>query len=252
MKKILLTSGDSFTDKNWTSEMHPDYDTSYPKWPEILADKLGMENVNLGKGGSGNEYIYTSLLEYITNPKNSIDDIGLVVPAWSQIQRKDYQQGQSGRWVNTRIDPHGDAYSLSNRSLKFYLSFQILCERYNINYHQVQMINFHHDLINGLSYGHGKVSRDFSLRNKRIIYPYDKIKDTNRVLQCILEYEKRINTDKFIGWPIAEELGGFTLCSNGSPIFMKHDRSAKVSEYDAHPNKKGHEMIAEYIYDRLG
>ena len=37
MKKTLLVSGDSYTDPNWLSEFHPELDTSWPKWPEILA-----------------------------------------------------------------------------------------------------------------------------------------------------------------------------------------------------------------------
>jgi len=26
----------------------------------------------------------------------------------------------------------------------------------------------------------------------------------------------------------------------------------QISEMDTHPNKKGHELIAEFLYDRLG
>jgi len=42
MKKILLVSGDSFSDKNFSTMIHPELDTSWPKWPELLADKLNM------------------------------------------------------------------------------------------------------------------------------------------------------------------------------------------------------------------
>ena len=252
MKKTLLVSGDSYTDQDWLSEFHPELDTSWPKWPEILAKKLNMNCVNLGKAGAGNEYIYSSLLDYISNPLISKDSIGLVIAGWSQIQRKDYQQGQYGRWTNLRNDPHGDAFSLANKSLKFYLSFQYLCEKFNLNYYQVQMINFHSDLLGGLKYGHGMIYDNPSLNNKVIEYQYDKEKDEKRVLKCILSYDKKINTDKFIGWPIAGELGGFTLCSQATPIFDRNDKSVKVSDLDDHPNAKGQLKIAEYIHDRLG
>jgi hypothetical protein len=252
MKKTLLVSGDSYTDQDWLSEFHPELDTSWPKWPEILAKKLNMNCVNLGKAGAGNEYIYSSLLDYISNPLMSKDSIGLVIAGWSQIQRKDYQQGQYGRWTNLRNDPHGDAFSLANKSLKFYLSFQYLCEKFNLNYYQVQMINFHSDLLGGLKYGHGMIYDNPSLNNKVIEYQYDKEKDKKRVLKCILSYDKKINTDKFIGWPIAWELGGFTLCSQATPIFDRNDKSVKVSDLDDHPNAKGQLKIAEYIHDRLG
>ena len=132
MRKILLVSGCSNTNKDFVSAIYPDLDTSWPKWPELLAEKLDMDCVNLGKSGSGNEYIYRSLLNYIT--RNDTSNIGLVIPAWSQCQRKDYQQGNLGRFTNIRIDPNGDVFSWMRKSLDNYLSFQILCERYNLPY----------------------------------------------------------------------------------------------------------------------
>ena len=147
MKKILLVSGDSFTDPEWWSEFHPELEVDWPKWPEILAKKLDMDCVNLGKSGAGQEFIYTSLLEYITNPQKDISRIGLVIPAWSQCQRKDFQRGWGGRWTNRRLDVDGDIFSWINRSLKYMLSFQILCERYNLPYKQTQMINLFTDVL---------------------------------------------------------------------------------------------------------
>ena len=90
MKKILLVSGCSNTEKDFYSDIHTELDCSWPKWPEILAKKLDMDCINLAKSGMGNEYIYTTLLRYITT--NDRDKIGLVIPAWTQNQRKDYQQ----------------------------------------------------------------------------------------------------------------------------------------------------------------
>ena len=63
MKKILLASGCSMTDSNYVSETNPEIDCSWPKWPELIAKKLDMECINLGRNGAGNEYIYSSLLE---------------------------------------------------------------------------------------------------------------------------------------------------------------------------------------------
>ena len=115
MRKILLVSGCSNTDKDFYSELHPDMDCSWPKWPELLAKKLDMDCVNLAKSGAGNEYIYRSLLNYIT--RNDTSNIGLVIPAWSQCNRKDYQEGNLGRYTNARVDPNGDVFSWARRSL---------------------------------------------------------------------------------------------------------------------------------------
>ena len=97
MKKILLASGCSFTDENFESAVHPEMICEWPKWPELLAKKLDMDYVNLGQNGGGNEYIYSSLLEQILKTEDK-SQIGLVIPAWTQCQRKDYQQGYEGTW----------------------------------------------------------------------------------------------------------------------------------------------------------
>ena len=105
-KKILLVSGCSMTDKNFVSGTNPEMDCSWPKWPELLAKKLDMDCINLGQNGAGNEYIYSSLLEKILEKK---DQIGLVMPAWSQCQRKDYQEWN--KWKQKRFEPDGDVFS---------------------------------------------------------------------------------------------------------------------------------------------
>ena len=51
MEKLLICSGDSFTDPHYRSISHPEIDTSWPKWPEVLAKKLDMRLINLGRSG---------------------------------------------------------------------------------------------------------------------------------------------------------------------------------------------------------
>ncbi len=65
MKKLLIVSGDSFTDKAFQTMIHPEIDCSWPKWPELLAKKLDMEYVNVAKSGAGNDYIYDSLVDVL-------------------------------------------------------------------------------------------------------------------------------------------------------------------------------------------
>ena len=246
MKKILLVSGDSFTDPEWWSEFHPELEVDWPKWPEILAKKLDMDCVNLGKSGAGQEFIYTSLLEYITNPQKDISRIGLVIPAWSQCQRKDFQRGWGGRWTNRRLDVDGDIFSWINRSLKYMLSFQILCERYNLPYKQTQMINLFTDVLSGLRPGDSEVKEGIYPKDYKMPYTGNAEKDKQKILKMISDYEDKINVNNFIGWPMFNELGGFSLSYK---VLKKRD---KISELDSHPNKQGHERIAEFLYDRLG
>ena len=242
MKKILLASGCSNTDENFYSEVIPDLDTSWPKWPELLAKKLNMDYVNLGKSGAGNEYIYRSILNYIT--RNDSSNIGLVIPAWTQSNRKDYQQGNLGRWTNERIDPNGDVFSWIRKTLDYYISFQILCEKYNLNYMQVQMLHPYKDWLNGLK---PRPSDKNYSPIFRYTYPGDVEKDNLKILKIISQYENLINTKRFIGWPLSDELGGFSLQRK----FIGFKAKTMISELDNHPNKYGQKVIAEFIYDRL-
>ena len=243
MKKILLASGCSNTEKDFYSELHPDLDTSWPKWPELLAKKLDMDCVNLGKSGAGNEYIYSSILNYIT--RNNASNIGLVIPAWTQCNRKDYQSGYSGRWTNARIDPNGDVFSWMRRSLDYCLSFQILCEKYNLPYTHVQMLAPYQDWLSGLK---PRELEPGYLKGFKYHYPGDKIKDNEKIIKIINSYEELIDTNKFIGWPLCKEMDGYSLQKE---LISSKDNTI-ISDIDSHPNKLGQEKIAEYIYDRLG
>ena len=90
MKKILLASGCSFTDTGWISDFHDIGPNAWSMWPELLAKKLDMQCINVAYSGAGNEYIYSSLLDAIMSilPTSSI---GLVIPGWSQVSRRDWK-----------------------------------------------------------------------------------------------------------------------------------------------------------------
>ena len=245
MKKILLVSGCSNTEKDFYSDIHTELDCSWPKWPEILAKKLDMDCINLAKSGMGNEYIYTTLLRYITT--NDRDKIGLVIPAWTQNQRKDYQQ--KGYWYNQRVDPDGDVFSWMRRTLDYYLSFQILCERYKLPYMQVQMLSPYIDWLNGLT---PRDNDPIYPEDFRYTYPGNKETDNKKLIEMITEYEDLLDTKKFLGWPLSHEYEGYSLQKRLIGVRPKVNPETMISEKDHHPNARGHKIIAEFIYDRLG
>ena len=168
----------------------------------------------------------------------------MVIPAWTQCNRKDYQEGNLGRWTNARIDPNGDVFSWMKRTLDNYVSFQILCEKYNLNYLHMQMLMPYQDWLSGLK------PRELEKGYKegfRHAYPGDPIKDSKKIIKIIDDYEDIINIKKFIGWPLSREYGGFCLQKDLITIPNK----TQISKLDSHPNKLGQEKIAEFIYDRL-
>lgn len=218
MKKLIV-SGCSWCDTKFESVFHPELDCSWPKWPEMLAERLGMECINLGKGGSGSEYIYNSLLETVPHTSN----IGLVIAAWSKSERRDWQK-KNKTWNSERFDIKGTNEYWIQRQIRYYYSFQILCEYLQLPYKQVQMLS-------PTQYGDGGVG------DRKALVSFE----TSVIIDLI-------NEDNFIGWPIFKELGGFNIQNK---IISKKDRRFEISNEDSHPNKKGQELIVDFMYENI-
>ena len=258
MKKILLASGCSNTDENFESAVHPEMICDWPKWPELLAKKLDMDYINLGQNGAGNEYIYSSLLEQILKTKDK-SQIGLVIPAWTQCQRKDYQSGYKGTWIQKRIDPNGDVMSFVRKDLRYMISLQIICKQFNIPLKQFQMISLFDGFISGLSKTDAEVYQNRDNPNFERRYKYNPhkgtLEDRMKCNKIMTEYEPYIDVKNFIGWPCSQRIGGFHI----EQKTLWYDEEGNgfneellVSKLDIHPNGKGHKKIAEFLYDRLG
>ena len=225
MRKILLVSGCSFTDKNFRSEFHPEMACNWKKWPELLGNYLDMDVVNLGRCGSGNEYIYSSIIEkaLTIGPEN----IGLIIPAWSQCQRRDWMT-RSGRWENNRNDDKGHLRYHIHKSLRYYYSLQLFCENLNIPYKQCQMIEI-------------------------VKKPVDKI-DYDNAIKYIQELaiNEAINKNNFIGYPMILDAGGFNIqwkvTSGRNPGLLKR---FSISKEDSHPNAYGHKLIADFLFKNV-
>ncbi len=225
MKKLVV-SGCSWGDQIFFSPFHPDMDCDWPKWPEILAEKLGMECVNLCKCGAGQEYIYSSISDYLQ--KTPKEEIGQVIAAWSTAPRRCFQI--KNRWSNDRKDMRGDIAYWTKRSIRYQYAFQNLMEQTQLPYLHFQMISLYRGHL-------------WELRKK---IDKNKVEEMRKsVLDTIKNTPYKFN-DKFINWPGDDELGGYTL------EFGVLKEEHKISELDRHPNAKGQQKIAEFLYDRLG
>ena len=240
--KYLIVSGDSNTTDDFDSISHPDMDFSYKKWPELLGEKLGMKVINMARAGQGNEFIYTTLRDEIVK----IDDksqIGLVIAAWSQAPRKDYKEGLN--WTNLRIDTHGNLPWWVEKSLGHYLDFQILCERYNIPYVQFQMIELFEHYLEGLKPCQTEVHFGAD-PNSQSKYPGNKTKDESIILKSIMDYQNKLDTSKFMGWPPVQKLGGWRF-KDKLDLWENKKSPQRVSPLDNHPNELGHIAISNKI-----
>ena len=261
MKKILLVSGDSFTDSNYTSLQHPDMDCDWPKWPEILAKKLDMDCINLALNGVGQEYIYSTLIDKIQTIEPS--NIGLCIAAWSTANRRDYKSNELwrthiyGENERTPLFFKESITDLINRSIRYFYTFQNVCENLKIPYKQFSMLS----LFQGYYWQElmRRRTEDFPddpdkqipiVSNKRQHLTDDEKAWLNeREIRCTdyirkSTYYNKIN-DNFIGWPTAMRLNGYNFSSK--VILNEH----RISELDPHPNEKGQVEIAKYLHELL-
>ena len=260
LMKYLIVSGDSNTTDDFDSLSHPDMDFSYVKWPALLGRKLGMKVINVARSAHGNEYIYSTLRDEIVKIEDK-SQIGLVIAAWSQAPRKDYRvfnteykgedklgylaYGLRNPWAAVRINPHGNLPGWVKKSLGHYLDFQILCERYNIPYVQFQMIELYEHYLYGLLPSQTDVY--FGAKaGVRAKYPGDRIRDEGTIIKMMLEYEKKLNTSKFMGWPPVRKLGGWRF-KDRLDLWSNKISPLRVSRIDNHPNGEGHIAISDKI-----
>ena len=257
--KYLICSGDSFTDHYWRSTEHPEMDTSWPKWPELLGKKLNMKVINVGGSGQGNEFIYSSLHDVIESIEDK-SEIGMVIAAWSQCNRRDYQypytftppnkfnnsnhlnsiDGRMG-WHSDPIDDRGCVTGWVKRSLRIFKSFEYMCKYHNIPYVQTQMIP--------LFYNHLEQHATKGWESRRYTGNYNE--DLESILNILLGHDKMLDTSKFIDWPCVKPLGGLPI---NQEVFgeLQQGNPWVISDLDDHPNAAGQVKIAEYIYDWMG
>ena len=60
-KRKLIVAGCSYVDDYAKSQNLP----SFPLWADLLAKKLNMQVINLGKCGAGNKEIYSKIIDSV-------------------------------------------------------------------------------------------------------------------------------------------------------------------------------------------
>ena len=250
-RKKLIVSGCSYTDNYAaTQNLEP-----FKLWPELLAEKLDMDCINLAKCGFGNKAIYTTLTERIINEKN----IGLVIPMWTEFQRVSFLMPNSkgeDTWVcflpertileadwqdkffkppkkntkklesryiisrffrNNKMDNLGAAVS---ESLNYMYALQTICKSQWIPHLQIQGT---HPIMS---------------KNSKVGKQQDKDLSNHIIDSCFIDRIER----NFIGWPIVGNIGGYSANS-----IMKDNH--RIGVEDSHPNMLGHARISEVLYN---
>ena len=190
-KTNLVSIGCSFTsDKMFIKNPNKLFDVEkfrgYPVWPTLLAKKLKMDVVNLGKIGAGNKYIFDQVFGL-----EEIDDIGFVVCMWSGWSREN---------VGTE------------KTLSYMVESQRFIKEKKLPYIFIQGVH---------------------------TYPFPRTSEIRKLIDS--PYFEDLENDNFMGWPIFSEIGGWCI----EDKMKEFDR---FSVYDRHPNKNGHEKIANILW----
>ena len=245
-KKVLLTSGCSFTDNWWTKKY------GFPVWSELLAKELDLDCINLGKRGLGNDYIFNSIIDKLATEKDRVD---LVVVMWSEFARIDFEVKEEDDtdthvkkglpWISVsnssnvshtnlrevlttfinEKDLNGtliyrkpfEMAELIKKSLRTFYIFQEFMERMNIPY--IQIIGTH---------------------------PFKGIAQHKKAATHLIDspYLDQINKKTFLGWPIFKGIGGWCIGD-----VLNRMENVRMSTEDSHPNQKGHKVIADLLRD---
>jgi hypothetical protein len=258
MKKILLVAGCSYSNDRFGSVHHPELDVSWPKWPQLLADRLDMELINLSESGAGQEYIYSNLIDKLQTIDHS--KIGLIIAAWSTAPRRDYQTEslylKKAKWTNDMYDTKGFMNYWIDRSLRYYYSLQTVCEYFKLPYKQFQMV----DLFKGYLWQELINRRTKQVLDNKQIPVLNKPEDLTvdekhwkekREKEYLAQihnspYYEKINNN-FIGWPTDPRLNGYSLSDK-----VLDNTTDRISKIDLHPNRQGQQKLARFIHDMLG
>ena len=236
-RKKLIAIGCSFTEHYLNNPMSPDFDHNFPRWPQHLADKLDMECVNLGQCGVGNKYILSKIVDTVLTEKN----IGLIVLMWSEWIRQDFQDPANGWYF---FHPHKDKsrkerYPIDLKSRNSILQYN---DPYNLTMKSLRYFLMSQMLLKDIPYLMIQGTSPLQNMNEKTAFKL--------VIAAMVESKifNEINPDQFIGWPILEQIGGYTV----GDILNKIDpeqKELRISKDDTHPNAEGHKIMSQEIYN---
>jgi len=237
-RKKLIAAGCSFTEHYLSSNQSPNIDFDFPRWPEHLSNMLNMECVNVGRCGAGNDQILARTLDATLKEK----DIGLVVIMWSEWRRMGFQGfADHRRWTNVTpydiekwkkffMEKQNPLHATRNTLRTFIHAEKFLGDTPYMFLQGTGTIWW-----NALSFGANKNRRRIAI-NEILSSPY-------------LNYIENNISDKFIGWPLMNEIGGYNIgdiLDKEDPTRLKY----RISKADTHPNAEGHKVIAEFLYEK--
>ena len=156
-------------------------------------------------------------------PLLGIDEISTAVRRWNQNHMNNGSPSKFDPLAEEVLDLGIWQMETSWRqSLRYWYSFQSICENEKIPYLQIVGTNPFFTWLE---------EQDYKVERRKVI---DHLMTTDYMLS--------INNETFVGWPIFGDIGGDTASS------IIHNEKYRMGVNDSHPNESGHRYLAEYLY----
>ena len=259
LDKILLTGGCSYTDKNFRSlDTTADNRGDWPMWPEIVADRIGLQAINVADSGISNDTIFNNIIDGIMEYGDRIDTIAVlwttadripffyktIIPsAELYIESMDNRTEDLDRWMNNR--PAGDSVKEFITNDHFNLDEMLSYWMQSGLRKMYELITICDKFGYKLIMGQGPSYFDETPLSKFLNEPIfsKKIKHfmSNPYFNQLQKHRNNI-----IGWPLLTELGGWDF-----DTYRKSYQNTTVSDKDFHPNAYGQEIFADVFTKRI-
>jgi hypothetical protein len=265
-KKLLLTSGCSYTDKNYES-CDPAVNVDWAMWPELLANHLGLACVNYARSGVGCDTICDSIIEGIETYKDRVDTVAILwsgsdrLPLFShtlnplvEIRYRDDDGPDPFSWLTDigwgRLSKiyFNSPHFLRDRVYKDMIHAQLrkmstiikLCK-----YHDIKLV-----MAQGLwFFDYHAINQAVKEKAVRALCAVDFKEVFNNMTNNPYFEHLENNKKHLIGWPFYANLGGYYFDELRFDNKVPADYYT-ISEIDKHPNAIGQKMFAEEFINR--
>jgi hypothetical protein len=274
-ERLLIAGGCSYTDKNfktYASDFEMPEET-WPMWPEHLAKRLGLKDINVGKCGNDNFTIFKSVLKAITLHGDKVDTVVVLWTGWDRsllfnvlpmvtlhafyTNLKDESGWSNPSWMReSRLDETIHNYLNSNwwdppsfirdsvnNSLSLMYTLAEICESKNIKYVFYQGVE-------PMATGYINLIEDMIKRPSGVKYNITETDILNHLKKCPFAGKLEERKDKLIGWPFIRHIGGHFLDTIRHHKKYFPEGSMNISNLDKHPNDKAQPIIANLFYER--
>lgn len=258
---MIIVSGDSFTDLNYVSQPHPEYDTGYKKWSSYIKNSE-HRIVNIGTSGWDNVSIINGAIEELFKSQEPVYKIVIALTNWYRFALPHAVVNPD--WAYYFKTPEG-AEQMNNTPYMQWLRTQSTYFKENYDFHTeyCKKYSWHVDNDAIINYSSNQTlfhiiklyeickAKNVKLDVFQMLQPIVPRKETSYNFTNALlknEWFKKLdklnstidkNNFNLIGWPFFENIGG--TCAK-SLLNIEH----KISHLDEHPNEKGHMVIGAW------